>query len=100
MSNSKVGGYVVLVRFRTKDGQQQAFASAMQSTVPATRLEPGNRQYEFYSDQEDPLNFMLYEELPMRRRCRNIVLVPRWRRRSRRSGRCSNKPEMSSWTQT
>jgi quinol monooxygenase YgiN len=56
------GGYVILVRFRAKVGQERAFAKEMRSAVPATRAEPGNRQYEFYGDQDDPLNFMLYEE--------------------------------------
>ena len=56
------GGYVILVRFRTKLGQQRAFAEVVRSAVSATRQEPGNRQYEFYRDQDDPLNFMLYEE--------------------------------------
>lgn len=55
-------GYVILVRFRAKAGQERAFAKQMQSVVPATRSEPGNRQFEFYVDQDDPLNFMLYEE--------------------------------------
>ena len=34
----------------------------MISAVSATRQELGSRQYEFYRDQDDPLNFMLYEE--------------------------------------
>jgi quinol monooxygenase YgiN len=61
MSNG-ISGYVILVRFRAKAGQERAFAQEMRSAVPATRAEPGNRQYEFYGDQDDPLNFMLYEE--------------------------------------
>jgi quinol monooxygenase YgiN len=61
MSNG-TDGYVILVRFRAKAGQERAFAQEMRSAVPATRAEPGNRQYEFYSDQGAPLNFMLYEE--------------------------------------
>jgi quinol monooxygenase YgiN len=56
------GGYVILVRFRAKAGQNRPFAKQMLSVVPATRSEPGNRQFEFYVDQDDPLNFMLYEE--------------------------------------
>jgi quinol monooxygenase YgiN len=61
MSN-ETGSCVVLVRFRAKAGQDRAFANEMRSAVAATRAEPGNRQYEFYGDQDDPLNFMLYEE--------------------------------------
>ena len=61
MSNG-TDGYVILVRFRAKAGQERAFTQEMRSAVPATRAEPGNRQYEFYGDQDDPLNFMLYEE--------------------------------------
>jgi quinol monooxygenase YgiN len=61
MSNENAG-YVILVRFRAKAGQERAFAKEMRSAIPATRAEPGNRQYEFYGDQDDPLNFMLYEE--------------------------------------
>ena len=61
MSNG-TDGYVILVRFRAKAGQERAFAQEMRSAVPATRAEPGNRQFEFYGDQDDPLNFMLYEE--------------------------------------
>ena len=56
------GGYVILVRFRAKAGQDRQFAKQMLSVVPVTRSEPGNRQFEFYVDQDDPLNFMLYEE--------------------------------------
>jgi len=54
--------YVILVQFRAKAGQDRPFAKQMLSVVPATRLEPGNRQFEFYVDQDDSLNFMLYEE--------------------------------------
>jgi quinol monooxygenase YgiN len=61
MSNA-AGGYVVLVKFRAKAGQERQFAKHVQSATAATRAEPGNRQYEFYCDQDDPLNFMLYEE--------------------------------------
>ena len=61
MSGSS-GGYVILVRLRAKAGQERQFAKQMLSAVPATRSEPGNRQFEFYVDQDDPLNFMLYEE--------------------------------------
>src|SRR5580704_1089708 len=58
----QVGGHVVLVRFRTKSGHERDFARRIQTVVPETRTEPGNRQFEFYFDQDDPLNFMLYEE--------------------------------------
>jgi quinol monooxygenase YgiN len=61
MSN-EFGGYVIFVKFRAKAGQEREFAKRMLSFVPSTRAEPGNRQYEFYCDQDDPLNFMLYEE--------------------------------------
>jgi quinol monooxygenase YgiN len=61
MSN-EAGGYVILVRFRAKAGQEREFAKRMESAAAATRAEAGNRQYEFYCDQEDPLNFLLYEE--------------------------------------
>jgi len=60
--SKEVGGHVILVTFRTKAGQDREFARLMQSAIPGTRAEPGNRQFEFYVDQEDPLNFMLYEE--------------------------------------
>jgi quinol monooxygenase YgiN len=56
------GGYIMLVRFRTKAGHDRPFAKQMLSVVAATRSEPGNRQFEFYVDQDDSLNFMLYEE--------------------------------------
>jgi quinol monooxygenase YgiN len=56
------GGYVLLAKFRAKAGQEREFAKLMQSAVVDTRAEPGNLQYEFYCDQDDPLNFMLYEE--------------------------------------
>lgn len=61
MSGS-ASGYVILVRLRAKAGQERQFAKQMLSAVPMTRSEPGNRQFEFYTDQDDPLNFMLYEE--------------------------------------
>jgi len=61
MSNG-TDGYVILVRLRARAGQERTFAQEMRSAVPATRAEPGNRQYEFYGDQDDPLSFMLYEE--------------------------------------
>jgi quinol monooxygenase YgiN len=57
-----IGSYVILVRFRVKAGHGQQFAAQMQSVVPLTRAEAANRQFEFYADQDDPLNFMLYEE--------------------------------------
>lgn len=60
--SKETGGYVILVKFRAKAGQERPFAQRMQSIIPGTRAEPGNRQFEFYGDQDDPLNFMLYEE--------------------------------------
>jgi quinol monooxygenase YgiN len=60
--SKQTGGYVLLVRFRAKAGQEREFAKRMQSATHGTLAEPGNRQYEFYRDQDDPLNFMLYEE--------------------------------------
>jgi quinol monooxygenase YgiN len=61
MSN-QVGGRVLLVTFRAKPGREQDFIKLMHGFIPGTRAEPGNRQFEFYRDQADPLNFMLYEE--------------------------------------
>jgi (4S)-4-hydroxy-5-phosphonooxypentane-2,3-dione isomerase len=60
--SEQAGGHILLVKFRAKAGQEREFAKRMQSTIPGTRAEPGNRQFEFYVDQADPLNFMLYEE--------------------------------------
>jgi quinol monooxygenase YgiN len=56
------GGHIKLVRFSAKSGQERAFTKQMQSAIPGTRAEPGNRQFEFYVDQAEPRNFMLYEE--------------------------------------
>src|ERR1700722_11685562 len=55
-------GQILLVKFRAKAGQEREFAKNMLSYVSGTRTEPGNRQFEFYVDQADALNFMLYEE--------------------------------------
>jgi quinol monooxygenase YgiN len=60
--SEEVGGHVVLVKFRAKAEQGQDFAKLMLSMVAPTRAEAGNRQFEFYVDQADPANFMLYEE--------------------------------------
>jgi quinol monooxygenase YgiN len=61
MSN-QAGSRVLLVTFRAKPGREQDFIKLMHGFIPSTRAEPGNRQFEFYRDQADPLNFMLYEE--------------------------------------
>jgi quinol monooxygenase YgiN len=60
--SKQAGGRVVLVTFKTRQGQDKELASRMLSLIPATRAEPGNRQFEFYADQDDPLHFMLYAE--------------------------------------
>jgi quinol monooxygenase YgiN len=60
--SEQAGGHVMLVTFQATPGREQDFIKLMHGFIPGTRAEPGNRQFEFYRDQADPLNFMLYEE--------------------------------------
>jgi quinol monooxygenase YgiN len=55
-------GYVILALLRAKAGQERDLAKLLDAVVRDSREEPGNRQFEFYVDQEDPSSFMLYEE--------------------------------------
>jgi quinol monooxygenase YgiN len=59
---NQVGGQVVLVTFNAKPGEEKELAQRIQSIVPSSKAVTGNRQFEFYGDQEDPLHFMVYAE--------------------------------------
>jgi quinol monooxygenase YgiN len=55
-------GLVMLVRFRSKPELQEGVAKHLGAIVAAGLSEPGCRQFELYRDQDDALNFVLYEE--------------------------------------
>ena len=73
-----------LVRFRAKAGHEGAFAKQMQSVVPATEAEPGNRQFEFYADQDDPVE--LHALRGVRRRGEHVAVASRASRDGRQHG--------------
>lgn len=53
--------YVVLVRFKTKDGKEEAYKREMQKTFPKIRHEPACVEITGHQDPGDPSRFMVFE---------------------------------------
>jgi quinol monooxygenase YgiN len=94
-------GYVILALLRAKAGQERDLAGLLHEVARDSREEPGNRQFECYVDQEDPLNFMLYEEFV------DPAAVEAHRARAsiashmgKMKPMLDSPPEVSLWTQT
>ena len=94
-------GYVILAMLRATAGREHDLARLLDETVRDAREEPGNRQFESYVDQEDPLNFMLYEEFV------DLAAAEAHRARPSIGNRVSSMkplldgpPEVSLWSQT
>jgi quinol monooxygenase YgiN len=62
MVSKQDDGLVMLVRFRAQLAHQEEVAKYLGVIVAGALSEPGCRQFELYRDQDDPLNFILYEE--------------------------------------
>ena len=53
--------YVVLVKLKTKDGQEDEFKRELQELLPRIRQEPACIDIVGHQDPEDPTRFMLHE---------------------------------------
>jgi quinol monooxygenase YgiN len=56
-----VSDYVVIARWRARDGEVDAVARALAEIVPIARAEPGMVAYQVHRDPEDPRVFTIYE---------------------------------------
>lgn len=54
--------YVLVVRMKTRDGEQDRAADLIRELVPASRGEPGCNQYIGHRDPEDDRAFLMYEQ--------------------------------------
>ncbi|MBV8987885.1 MAG: antibiotic biosynthesis monooxygenase [Solirubrobacterales bacterium] len=54
--------YALVVRMRTRDGEQRRAQELMRELVPASRAEPGCNQYIAHRDPEDDRVFLMYEQ--------------------------------------
>ncbi|WP_329193114.1 putative quinol monooxygenase [Streptomyces sp. NBC_01435] len=54
--------YVVVARYRTKDGAQDTVLPLLDTVAAASRQEPGNLAYRVHQGTEDPRAVVLYEE--------------------------------------
>ncbi|MEE1845539.1 antibiotic biosynthesis monooxygenase family protein [Streptomyces sp. NPDC007076] len=54
--------YVVVARYRTKDGAQDTVLPLLDTVAAASRREPGNLAYRVHQGTEDPRAVVLYEE--------------------------------------
>ncbi|MEE1750034.1 MULTISPECIES: putative quinol monooxygenase [unclassified Streptomyces] len=54
--------YVVVARYRTKDGAQDTVLPLLDTMAAASRQEPGNLAYRVHQGTEDPRAVVLYEE--------------------------------------
>ncbi|MFE3947168.1 putative quinol monooxygenase [Streptomyces sp. NPDC059118] len=54
--------YVVVARYRTKDGAQDTVLPLLDTVAAASRREPGNLAYRVHQGTEDPQAVVLYEE--------------------------------------
>ncbi len=53
--------YVVLVRLKTKDGEEEAFKGEMREVFAKIRREPACVEITGHQDRGDPTRFMLFE---------------------------------------
>ena len=54
--------YVVVARYRTKEGAENAVLALLDTMAAASRREPGNLAYRVHQGTEDPRAVVLYEE--------------------------------------
>ncbi|MEW9516081.1 putative quinol monooxygenase [Streptomyces tubercidicus] len=54
--------YVVVARYRTKEGEENSVLSLLDTVAAASRREPGNLAYRVHQGIEDPRTVVLYEE--------------------------------------
>lgn len=53
--------FVVIARYRARDGEADRVAQALRNMVAPTRAEPGNVDYQAFRDPNDPSLFVLFE---------------------------------------
>ncbi|MFF2328048.1 MULTISPECIES: putative quinol monooxygenase [unclassified Streptomyces] len=54
--------YVVVARYRTKEGEEPTVLPLLDTMAAASRQEPGNLAYRVHQGTEDPRAVVLYEE--------------------------------------
>ncbi|AQW54512.1 putative quinol monooxygenase [Streptomyces violaceusniger] len=54
--------YVVVARYRTKEGEENTVLPLLDTVAAASRQEPGNLAYRVHQGTEDPRAIVLYEE--------------------------------------
>ncbi|MGW3497050.1 putative quinol monooxygenase [Streptomyces sp. NPDC001020] len=54
--------YVVVARYRTKEGEENTVLPLLDTMATASRQEPGNLAYRVHQGTEDPRAIVLYEE--------------------------------------
>ncbi|MEU1788145.1 putative quinol monooxygenase [Streptomyces sparsogenes] len=54
--------YVVIARYRTKEGEENTVLPLLDTMAAASRQEPGNLAYRVHQGTEDPRAIVLYEE--------------------------------------
>ncbi|MEU6018097.1 putative quinol monooxygenase [Streptomyces sp. NPDC047515] len=54
--------YVVVARYRTKEGEESTVLPLLDTMATASRQEPGNLAYRVHQGTEDPRAIVLYEE--------------------------------------
>ncbi|MCQ8833912.1 putative quinol monooxygenase [Streptomyces malaysiensis] len=54
--------YVVVARYRTKEGEENTVLTLLDTMAAASRQEPGNLAYRVHQGAEDPRTIVLYEE--------------------------------------
>ena len=53
--------YVIVARWRPREGQTEKVEAILHELAPAARKEPGNRQFDIDVDPREPTRVMLYE---------------------------------------
>jgi len=67
---------IVHAHIEVKDGMAQKFAEAAGKCVTETRKEPGCRFYTLYTDNENPLKFIIVEEWDSKAALDNHMTLP------------------------
>ena len=72
--------YVIVARWRPRDGERDRIEAILRELVREVRKEPGNLQFTAQRSNEDPAEFLLYEQYENEQAFRDHQQTPHFKR--------------------
>ena len=72
--------YVIVARWRPRDGERERIEAILRELVREVRKEPGNLQFTAQRSNEDPAEFLLYEQYENEQAFRDHQQTPHFKR--------------------